>query len=52
MGGQFCDHSNDFWLNLNMINRLEINLSNLIKINKIVLFNEMIAPIEDNKFQQ
>lgn len=39
------DHSSDDWLNLNII-RLEINLSEIIKIRKIIPFNEIIDEIE------
>ena len=38
--------------NLNNIIRLEINLSKIIKIKKIILFNEIIDPIDEIEFQQ
>ena len=38
-------------LNNNII-RLEINLSKIIKIKKIILFNEIIDPIDEIEFQQ
>lgn len=37
----------DDWLNLNDIIRFEINLSRIIKIRKIILFNEIIDPIDE-----
>jgi hypothetical protein len=39
-------------LNLNNNIRLEINLSKIIKIKKIILFNEIIDPIDEIEFQQ
>ena len=37
----------DDWLNLNNIIRLEINLSKIIKIKKIILFKEIIDPVDE-----
>ena len=39
------------WSDDNII-RLEINLSKVIKIKKIILFNEIIDPIDEIEFQQ
>ena len=52
MNDQMEDHSRDDWWNLNKIIRLEINLSKIIKIKNNILFIEIIAPIEEIKFQQ
>lgn len=50
-GVRLC-HSNDVKIYLIKIIRCLINLSRIIKMNKINLLNEISDPIEDNKFQQ
>ena len=39
-------------IDLNNIIHLEINLSKIIKIKKIILFKEIIDPIDEIEFQQ